>query len=83
MSLCSQGPIVPLWFLGHGGYSIPIVEQVSKWMNQQAPEEKVRARKSAKNSENAIINHTELEDPGEGGNGREKQQHFLIPQTLT
>ena len=75
LSLCSQGPIVPLWCLGHGGYSIHIVEQVSKWMNQQAPEEKVRARKSAKNSENAIINDTELEDPGEGGNGREEQQH--------
>lgn len=38
-----------------------------KWINQQAPEEKVGARKSAQNSENAVINDTELEDPGEGG----------------
>ena len=83
MSPCSQGPIVPLWCLGHGGYSIYIVEQVSKWINQQAPEEKVGARKSAQNSENAIINDTELEDPGQGGNGREEQQYLLIPQTLT
>lgn len=58
--------------------------RISEQMDESAKPLKRRwgARKSAKTSAKTIINDTELEGPGEGGNGRE-QQYLLIPQTLT